>query len=193
MTKEDIVIDCEIAHTIEETPGGFDATDKLGLACCVVYGYETNRYRVYGEKDVPKLREKILCAKSVTGFNNWKFDLPLIWGMTQKDFCATPEAPKIFVHLNDILRRIWIGCNLDPDVFTKDHKGWSLDMVAKGTLGKGKIGQGALAPIWWKEGRKLDVVNYCLDDVQLTRELKDHIDYNRFVVRASDSRKVVFS
>jgi hypothetical protein len=38
-----VVVDVEIAHTIEETPGGWDATDKLGVAVACVWDYTTWR------------------------------------------------------------------------------------------------------------------------------------------------------
>ena len=39
-----VVVDVEIQKTIEETPGGWDATDKLGVAVAFVdrYGFVVN-------------------------------------------------------------------------------------------------------------------------------------------------------
>ena len=51
-----IVVDVEIQRTIEETPGGWDATDRLGVAVACVWEYRTARMRVYGPDDLAALR-----------------------------------------------------------------------------------------------------------------------------------------
>lgn len=42
-----IVVDVEIAHTIEETPGGWDATDKLGVAVAWAIANQKRLHRMY--------------------------------------------------------------------------------------------------------------------------------------------------
>lgn len=58
-----------------------------------------------------------------------------------------------------------------------------LNAVAEATLGKKKSGSGTFANTWWRRGEKQKVVDYCIDDVRLTKELYDfartegHIKY----------------
>ena len=56
------------------------------------------------------------------------------------------------------------------------HKGWKLDQVMKGTFGVGKIGNGADAPKWYQAGQIHKVINYCVDDVALERDLAAFVD-----------------
>jgi len=49
--------------------------------------------------------------------------------------------------------------------------GYGLDNIAKANVGRGKTGHGAIAPVQWQQGDKLEVIRYCLDDVHLTAKL----------------------
>lgn len=196
-----VVVDVEIQKTIEETPGGWDATDRLGVAVACLYEYQTARMRVYGPGDVPALQERLLKADRISGFNIWKFDFPVIWGISRQDWdrlnsrpddppgiveAHWPYLPRLARKTDDLLRRIWQALGLDPDNFSDRHKGWSLDAVAKATLGAGKIGYGGDAPKWYQSGQIQRVVNYCSDDVALERDLADFIDRYGYVLRASE-------
>lgn len=166
-----IVVDIEIQKTIEETPGGWDATDKLGVSCAVVYEYLTNRFRVYGPDDVKALQDRLLAAHRVTGFNTWKFDFPVIWGLAGRERVEVLRDTS-----DDLLRRIWMARGLDPDVFTDQHKSWGLDRVCQYTIGSRKSGTGADAPGWFQAGNWSRLVDYCIQDVALTRDLSNFIE-----------------
>ena len=174
-----IVVDVEIQKTIEETPGGWDATDKLGVACAIVYEYIGERFRIYGPSDVEALRERLMRAQRISGYNIYRFDYPVIWGLPGRG-----RIPKLKDRTNDILQRIWRSLGLDDDAvdFTELHKGWSLDTVMKGTFGVGKIGYGGDAPKWFQDGQWAKVANYCADDVALERDLTDFVDKYGFVI-----------
>jgi DEAD/DEAH box helicase domain-containing protein len=181
-----VVVDVEIQKTIEETPGGWDATDKLGVACAVVYECQTDRFRIYGPQDVPALQDRLLAADRISGFNIWKFDFPVIWGVPGRE-----RVMPLLGKTNDLLRRIWQGLGLDVDTFSSAHKGWGLDAVVRGTLAApGKIANGAQAPRWFQAGEWGKLVNYCVDDVTLERDLADFVDKYGFVVNG-DSGQVV--
>lgn len=172
-----VVVDVEIQKTIEETPGGWDATDKLGLAVACVWEYRTARMRVYGPEDVAALRDRLLQADRVSGYNIWKFDFPVIWGLPGRERVEVMREKT-----DDLLRRIWKSLGLDPDTFGNSHKSWNLDNVAGSTLRVGKIGYGGDAPKWYQAGLVQKVVNYCADDVALERDLCDFIDRHGYVM-----------
>jgi hypothetical protein len=149
--QDHIVVDVEIKKTIEETPGGWDATDKLGVAVAVVYEFQTDRFRIYGDTapELEALRARIMKADRISGFNIWKFDFPVIFGLPGRE-----RVQELLPKTNDMLRRIWQSLGLNPDAFSKQHGGWGLDAVARGTLkAPGKIANGAEAPRWYQTGR----------------------------------------
>jgi DEAD/DEAH box helicase domain-containing protein len=184
--QDHIVVDVEIKKTIQETPGGWESTHLLGVACAVVYEYRSGAYRVYGdtERDLERLRARILAADRVSGFNTFRFDFPCIFGFSRTDWDGLRGDPKnrLQATSNDLLRRIWEGLGLDPDEFTSRHRGWSLNNVSGETLGRKKIGNGADAPEWYQNGEWGRVVNYCLDDVKIEKGLTDFIDHHGYVL-----------
>ncbi len=196
-----IVVDVEIAHTIEETPGGWDATDKLGVAVACVWQYQDQRMRVYGPDDVPALRERILKADRISSYNGLNFDYPVIWGISKQDWLRRmpdDESGKVFKvnairsellpKTDDMLRRIWRAQGFDPDVYNPRLGGTKLDQIAKATLSSSKIGTGADAPKWYKAGQVQKVVNYCCDDVALERDLTDFVERYGYVIQ--DGRRL---
>ena len=44
-----------------------------------------------------------------------------------------------------------------------------LEDVAQGTLGVGKIADGLDAITWWREGKIMDIAQYCCFDVKVTK------------------------
>jgi hypothetical protein len=51
-------------------------------------------------------------------------------------------------------------------------KGYSykLDAIAKAN-GKAKTGEGALAPVLWQQGKRQQVIDYCINDVVITKAM----------------------
>lgn len=181
-----IVIDVEIQKTIEETPGGWDATDLLGVAVACVWEYRTQRMRVYGPDDIEPLRERILQADRISGYNIFNFDFPVIWGKSKQQWAKdrwSCDWSYLFDKTDDMLQRIWQTQGLNPDRFDKTiHGGYSLEAIASGTLKASKIGYGGDAPRWYQQGRIQKVVNYCADDVALERDLTDFVERYGYVI-----------
>jgi DEAD/DEAH box helicase domain-containing protein len=181
-----VVVDVEIAHTIEETPGGWDATNELGVSVACLWEYRTSRMRVYGPLELTTLQDRLLAADRISGYNIWKFDFPVIWGISRTDWMERYRNIALKAELgrktDDLLRRIWKALGLSPDEFSDSHKGWGLDAVASSTLGYHKIGYGGDAPKWYQAGQIQRVVNYCADDVAMERDLTDFVDRYGYVV-----------
>ena len=172
-----IIVDIEIKRRVEDTPGGWDSTDLLGVSCAVVYEFTTDMFRIYGPNDVEPLKSRIQRADRVGGFNVWKFDFPVIWGLPGRE-----RVVELLPKTDDMLRRIWQAQGLDPEVFTKQHGGWSLDAVAGATINQQKLGNGAMAPIWYQSGDWCRLIDYCLNDVKMERDLSMFIDEHGYVV-----------
>jgi len=165
-----IVFDIETQFGPQEIQGGWNATDKMGVSCAVVYDFDIDRFEVYSPLDVEALKERIESAERVTGFNIWKFDYPVIYGLP-----GNRRVEKLRFTTDDILRRIWSALELNPDGFGANHRGWSLGDVCGATIGASKNGSGAHAPELFKTGQFNALIDYCKNDVLLTRNLCQHI------------------
>jgi DEAD/DEAH box helicase domain-containing protein len=186
--NDHVVLDVEIAKSINGPEGlTWDDTDKVGVSVAVLYEFNSDRFRIYGPQDLGALQARLQMADCVSGFNTWSFDFPVVWGKTRQEI---PEFMK--KTSNDILRRIWISLDLDPDNYNfKTHGGWSLDNIVKGTLGStGKIAKGTDAPLWYQQGDLWKVINYCLDDVALERDLAFWVEKEGYVINAKTGRRV---
>jgi DEAD/DEAH box helicase domain-containing protein len=180
MGIDHIVVDVEIKKCIGEDGLTWDDTDKLGVSVAVVYEFASGRFRIYGDspEELGDLRSRLLRADRISGFNIWKFDFPVIFGLPARE-----KVDVLLPKTNDILRRIWLGLQLKPDEFSSLHKGWGLDAVSRATLkSPGKIANGALAPKWYQAGLFGKLANYCLDDVTLERDLTVFCDLYGYVM-----------
>lgn len=175
--EDHVVLDVEIQHRIEDLPNGWDDTDKMGVACAVIYDFREDRFRVYGPNDVDALKSRLRKADRISGFNIWRFDYPVIFGLSSRE-----RVEELRPKTNDILLRCWRSLDLSLDKFSSAHKGWSLDNICQSTFGKGKIASGEQAPRWFKEGEHARVINYCIDDVALERDLTIFVDTYGFVL-----------
>ena len=197
-----VVVDVEIIKTIEQCTKGWDSTDEMGVGVAVVYDYQDDRFRIYGPEEVEELRHHLLMSDRIEGYNIWSFDFPVIWGLSKADWMSPSlESVKALQDIlgkrcDDLLRRIWIACGLDPNVFNyRTHGGYKLDDVARATLGRqanrGKIAHGAEAPKWYQKGLIQRVANYCVDDVALERDLGKFVDTHGYVIDPNSNSRLV--
>lgn len=173
-----IILDAEIKKAIpvrNEPPiegieycRGWRDFPGMGISCVCTYDTVTHLSRVFLEEDFDALRG-YLFGKPTAGFNTRRFDLPLLEanGVDR----GALEDPHY-----DILEEIWLALGLNPDKFNpRTHGGWGLDAVCQATLGIAKTGHGALAPVWWQQGKRGKVIDYCLNDVWMEAQLLLHI------------------
>lgn len=178
-----IIIDVETKKAIlgrGETPiagieycGGWRDFQGMGIACVCTYDITSQLSRVFLEEDLCALQD-YLRGKPTAGFNTKRFDIPLLeehgvsFGPYQtKELELHPPAAHY-----DMLEQIWLALGLDPDKFNpRTHGGWGLDAVCQATLGIAKTGNGALAPVWWQQGKRGKVIDYCLNDVWMEGQL----------------------
>jgi hypothetical protein len=201
-----IIIDVEIEKAIlgrNETPipgieycKGWRDFEGMGIACVCTYDINTGLARVFLKEDLSALVE-YLYGKSTAGFNTKRFDLPLLGqhAVYVGDVAVTagPGSPPTWIHTHyDILEEIWIALGLNPDKFNpKTHGGWGLDAVCQATLGIAKTGHGALAPVWWQQGKRSQVIDYCLNDVWMEAQLLQWIMRHGWVTRNTDGAPIL--
>lgn len=174
-----IIYDCEIVKAIQgkivenekriegiEYCEGWRDFENMGISIIGAYDYETGRYRVFAKGNFDEFQGLVDSTNLVIGFNSLTFDNPL---------CA---ANGIHIHGKesyDLLVEIWKAAGLEDQFKYPSHAGFSLDACAQANFGLGKTGHGALAPIDWQRGNIGRVVDYCLNDVYLTKLLVDQV------------------
>jgi len=146
--------DLETQRLAEEV-GGWGNVHLMRLAVGVLYDKGANGFEVFTEEQVENMIERLRGFDLVVGFNVKRFDYRVLGAYTGFDFRQLPT----FDILEDIYQRL--GFRL------------SLGHLAEQTLGKTKIADGIQAVRWLREGKLDAVVEYCKDDVSITRDLFD--------------------
>jgi len=149
-----IVFDLETQRSAEEV-GGWEHREKMGLAVGVIYDLDRSEFRVYTEAAVSGLIAELTRARLIVGFNVRRFDFEVLRGYAALDYEALPVL--------DILDRIHrkLGFRL------------SLGHLAEETLGERKSADGLQSLAWFKAGEVERVIDYCKQDVLLTKRLYD--------------------
>lgn len=148
-----IIFDVETQKTFQEVGG---RVDKLGVSVVGVYDYANDKYLYFLEKDLNKLFKLFEQASYLIGYNNKKFDIEVLKPYYVGDISK-------FQHL-DILEEIQKSLG---------HR-IALDDVVKGTLEKRKEGHGLQAINLYNEGKIKELIDYCLSDVRLTKEVYEY-------------------
>ena len=179
-----IVLDVEIKKAIlgrNEEPipdieycGGWRDFAGMGISCVCTYDTDTHLSRVFLEEDLLEFGLYV-AGKPTAGFNTKRFDIPLLE--------ANEAGPVELSNHYDMLEHIWLALGLNPNKFyPKTHGGWGLDSVCGATLGIHKTGHGAMAPVWWQQGRRGKVIDYCLNDCWMEGQLLLHILRGKTVI-----------
>lgn len=151
-----IVMDIETKRTFEDV-GGRDNLGALGVSMVGVYSYPHQTYQAYFEEDFPKLLSLLAQRPLVVGFNQRRFDLPVL----QPYFKSFDLQKLSMIDILEDLSR------------TLGHR-VSLNSVASGTLGIRKSGHGLDAIHYWSTGQLEKLKQYCLDDVRITKEIFEY-------------------
>ena len=158
-----VTFDIETSNFFTDTGSNDPASLSLAVVC--IHDSETDAYTSYFEEDLPKLWPILERTDLLIGFNSDHFDIPILNKYYSGD-----------------LTRIR-SMDLMKEIKKKLGRRIGLNAVASATLGKKKSGSGVFANVWWQRGEKQKVVDYCIDDVRLTKELYDfaraqgHIKY----------------
>ena len=164
-----LVLYVETQRLVQEV-GGWDHVDKLGVSVACAYDSKTDEFLSFREDELKKLID--LCEERlVVGYNIRGFDLPVLvpYGLEVR----TVDAFDLMYDLEALTRRRFL----------------KLETVARGTLGTGKSADGLLAVEWWKSGQIQKIIDYCLQDVKVTRDVFQFGRQNGFVkiMNADDS------
>ena len=182
--KKILIYDCEIIKAIRDPKkvdlahieycNGWDDYENMGISVIGV-NYITEEVDEVFNHNVLLTRQLGIDAFQyglnrtdvLVGFNNQSFDDKLL------------KANKLFIPESvinyDLLAEIWEGAGLGREFIYPTHTGFSLDAICKANgLGE-KSGDGANAAVLWQKGKHQEVINYCENDIKLTRKLFDLI------------------
>lgn len=171
-----IVLDLEVLNSPKEH--GWNNKKALGLSIGCYYDYDFDCVVWF---DRPSLRHTVtqLVERQplMVSFNGISFDFALMRALLRHEeglHTLCDQFKELASHSYDILAEIWRS-----DSQGKFERGLnSLDAIlAANDLGA-KSGSGDKAPLWWHDGLYAQVMNYCQDDVLLTKKLFEYIAEN---------------
>lgn len=154
--KHYLVVDLETQNLVQDV-GGWGHIDKLKISVACAFDSKTNSYLTFRENEISKLND--LCEQRlIIGYNIRGFDLIIL-----QAYGLSLEKLDVF----DIM--------YDVQTLTR-QKYLKLETIAQGTLNVGKSADGLMAVEWWKKGEMDKIIQYCQQDVQVT---KDIFEYGR--------------
>jgi DEAD/DEAH box helicase domain-containing protein len=156
MSRDIVYFDLETQRTANDA-GGWDKKRDMLMSVGVTYSTKLCEYRIYTEKTVQTLIDQLLKADLVVGFNVINFDYEVLMGYTILDLPHQCHTLDMLVEVEKVL-----GHRL------------GLDAIATTTLGVGKTGDGLDAIRWWREGRVLEIAEYCCFDVKCTKLVHEY-------------------
>jgi len=158
--KNIVYFDLETQKSADEV-GGWEHISRMGMSVGVTYNVSCSEYRIYGEQQVDDLIKELLRADLVVGFNHLRFDFEVLHGYTTLDLRQLPSL------------------DMMVDLHNKLEHRLSLDSIATATFGVEKTAEGLQAIQWFKQGRLLEIAEYCCYDVKLTRLVHQYGSQNR--------------
>ena len=155
MTDKRVVLDLETKRSFDDV-GGRNHLDRLGISVVGLYQYESNEYTCFLEEDFGQLQNVLIDCSLIIGFNHIAFDMPVLQPYLSIDVQQLP----CFDIMLDFQERA-------------GHR-IGLDSIASPTLGQGKIASGLDAIKYYNEGRWDVLKEYCLKDVEVTKDVFDY-------------------
>ncbi|MEI8311703.1 MAG: ribonuclease H-like domain-containing protein [Verrucomicrobiota bacterium] len=156
-----VYFDLETQRTANDV-GGWDKKHEMKMSVGVTFSTADNKYEIFPESRVDDLIKRLQRADLVVGYNVVRFDYEVLMGYT---VLSLPEQLRTLDLLVDIEK-------------AAGHR-LKLEDVAQGTLGVGKIAEGLDAIRWWREGRVMEVAEYCCFDVKVTKLVHEYGAANR--------------
>ena len=156
-----IVFDIETSNLFQDVASNDPAA--LDMSVCCIYDYETDKYSSFTKETLSELWPILEKADMLIGFNSDHFDIPILNKYYSGDLTKIKSLDLLKEVKNSLGRRI------------------KLDTIAEATLGKNKSGHGLEAVVWWRNGEKQKVIDYCIDDVKITKDVYEYALKNKLL------------
>jgi DEAD/DEAH box helicase domain-containing protein len=147
-----IFLDLETQKSAQEV-GGWQNAHLMRVSVAVIFDTADDRFHIFYEDKIQDLIDYLKKADLIIGFNIKNFDYRVLSAYANNDLTSLPT----FDILEDIYNRL--GFRL------------SLDHLATETLECGKTADGLQALEWFRHGEMEKLVEYCRQDVIVTRDL----------------------
>ncbi|HOY59233.1 MAG TPA: ribonuclease H-like domain-containing protein [Verrucomicrobiota bacterium] len=151
-----VYFDLETQKSAEEV-GGWNKIRDMRMSVGVTFSTTRGTYQIYPESRVNDLIEELRRADCVVGFNILRFDYEVLAG--HSPFFDPSQIPTL-----DMLVELQK---------TLPHR-LSLDSIATATLGVEKTSDGMQAIRWFREGKLIEIAEYCCYDVKITRLVHEY-------------------
>jgi DEAD/DEAH box helicase domain-containing protein len=148
--KNIVYFDLETQKGADEV-GGWDNIREMRMSIGVTYSTSRGSYRVYDEAEVDGLLHELQRADLIVGFNTLGFDYEVLHHYTVLDLRQLPSLDMLVEIKKTVAHRL------------------SLDAIAHATMGIEKTSEGLQAIRWFKEGKLLQIAEYCCYDVKITK------------------------
>ena len=160
--SEYLVFDLE-TKTLVDAVGGWENFKKLEVSIACAYDSVSGEVKVFREEELKDL-VRLCQERLVIGYNSDRFDLPILekYGLDIK----TVDSFDLMVDVSKVTGRPFV----------------KLEKLAQDTLGEGKTADGTQATEWWKEGKIDKIIEYCKQDVIVTRDLFHYGRDNGYIV-----------
>jgi len=180
MNPNIIIYDLEILKAIPDPRGGEPEVGieycegwkdhaNMGITVLGVYDYLEDRYRVFLDDNKEEFA-KLLDSRGplCVGFNSIPFDNEVLM---HTEGWRAPNTAICY----DLLKEIWNALKLQSAFNVGTHGGLGLEAMCEANFGTKKSGNGAMAPILWQRKQFGAVIDYCLNDVVLSKQLMDRV------------------
>lgn len=154
-----ITFDIETSNIFTDV--GTNNPADLDLAVICAHDSETDEYTSYTQETLGELWPLLEKADMFITFNGDHFDIPLLNKYASFDLTTIKSL--------DLLKEVKKSLG----------KRIKLDTIAEATLGKKKIADGLQSLRWWREGKKDKVIEYCIEDVRITKQVYDYAVANQ--------------
>ncbi len=151
-----VYFDLETQRTANDV-GGWDKKHEMGMSVGVTYSTADEKYEIFPESRVQDLIARLQRADLVVGYNTVRFDYEVLMAYTILD-------------LPNQLRSLDLLVDIEKSA---GHR-LKLEDVAQGTLGVGKVAEGLDAIRWWREGKIMEIAEYCCFDVKVTKLVHEY-------------------
>jgi hypothetical protein len=170
--KNILYFDLETQKSADEV-GGWNHISRMGMSVGVTFSTATGAYTIYSEQQVDALIKELQRADLIVGFNHLRFDYEVLHGYTTLDLRQLPTLDMMIELQSQLQHRL------------------SLDSIATATFGVEKTAEGMQAIQWFREGKLLEIAEYCCYDVKLTRLVYEYgLQYRQLHYRNRFGKKL---